>query len=76
MEDKLTINKAYAAKYQKRKRAEELSRRKCRNIAMNDPSLKCRYNHAVFHYVDVLKSRITADVLTRRANCINTLHSV
>ena len=51
MEDKLTINKAYAAKYQKRKQAEELSRRKCRNIAMNDPSLKCPHNHAAFHYV-------------------------
>ena len=29
MEDKLTINKEYAARYAKKKQAEELSKRKC-----------------------------------------------
>ena len=33
MEDKLTINKAFAAKYKKKKEAEELSRRKLTHSA-------------------------------------------
>lgn len=35
VEDKLTINKAFAAKYKKKKEAEELSRRKFSHSAMH-----------------------------------------